>query len=417
MLSTAFSILVGSATLAKGMLLESRAAQSQAVCSTSFAWMDNSKGVSPCQVAASVDALCNNGNWVLQALNASVTYTNPAGSLASLCTWTINEHVSNVAIPAWAQGDPTKWPNGKFDATEAQQIASEGHPDFVGGTSTAPKKSKNVGAIVGGVIGGVVVIGVAAAIALYMIRRQRQAVQSKAAPPGDMPGHMRSLSDLSTASNVKYTSLSSNALTTNPPTSPTIMTHNTSVRSVPYMSSVVASTAPYGTATPPPGPARQISPPPVPANREDHIEPYTLPPTVDNPDRKQSNGAYVVYDPPSAPPPMRMEISRPQTPTARARYNPPAYTESSPGGSSSQRTPHRGKQPSTDSQHSLTSSRPDHSPNASGSGMANLVGQVGAINSPPREESRPSGHGRQVSASRDEKRRPPEEGFSASDIA
>ena len=58
-------------------------------------------------------------------------------------------------------------------------------------------------------------------------------------------------------------------------------------------------------------------------------EPFRLAPTNNyNPDRKQADGAYPVYDPPTAPPAVRMEVqSTPQTPRGRTKYNPPAYTE------------------------------------------------------------------------------------------
>lgn len=51
-----------------GIQLHSRAAQSIAVCTQEFSWMDNSKNISPCQVLASVDALCNNGSTLLPSL-------------------------------------------------------------------------------------------------------------------------------------------------------------------------------------------------------------------------------------------------------------------------------------------------------------------------------------------------------------
>ena len=91
-------------TSAAGMRLESRAAQTSAICSSDFTWAENSKQASPCQQAASVDALCNNGSesrflinlypkfmfradWLIGALNSTVQYTNPSGPVASVCTW------------------------------------------------------------------------------------------------------------------------------------------------------------------------------------------------------------------------------------------------------------------------------------------------------------------------------------------
>jgi len=435
--------------------------------------MDNAANISPCQVVAQLNAICNSGTWSIPVLNASFTYDNPTvvNRTVSLCTcswasynlisactacqqgdlgykiaeWSVyssecNGKLSNsyfpanitipqdTTIPFWAGTNPTTWPNGKFDVSSAQTTANEHHKDLTNSV-TAPKKSKNIGAIVGGVIGGLVVIGAAIAVAFYILRRQTKPVQPGSSHSlGEKPAHGRSFSDLTTNSNNPYTTLSSTPM--HPPTSPTILTHNTSVRSVPFFSSVAASTVPYGTASPPPVPRQAVSPPP--ANREDFIEPFTLPPS-NNGDRKQANGAYPVYDPPSAPPQntVRMDITRPVTPSQRARYNPPAYTESSPGASASgqnSRPPHRGKQASTDTLQSVTSSRnhgtrptTDHSPNSSASGMANIVGQMGVANPPQNNQgsgsTMPQGHGRQVSGSRDEKVRPTEESFSARDIA
>lgn len=42
--------------------LERRAAQTNAICSTDFAWADTSKKKSPCQVAAETMAPCNGGS-------------------------------------------------------------------------------------------------------------------------------------------------------------------------------------------------------------------------------------------------------------------------------------------------------------------------------------------------------------------
>ena len=158
--------------------------------------------------------------------------------------------------------------------------------------------------------------------------------------------------------------------------------------------------------SPPPVPIRQMTPAP----RENVIEPYNVPPTMDNfaGDRKQSNGPTQRYGDPSDPPPMRVDSTRPHTPSTRVgRFNPPPYVPSSPGSSSSgQRPRHVEKQPSTDTQHSLTSSRNGgragdthtHSPNASGSGMPGMITQV------ERANATSPAHGRTLSgASRDEK--------------
>uniref|UniRef100_A0A8H7Y976 Mid2 domain-containing protein n=1 Tax=Psilocybe cubensis TaxID=181762 RepID=A0A8H7Y976_PSICU len=499
MLSILLITLAASTTFAHGeSSLQRRAGQTSAVCTSDFSWMNNEHSASPCQVVAQLNAICNGGNWVIPAINATTHYDNPSNDpnndTASFCTcsWASYNLISactvcqnadfqfkisldrlflivlwetfndvrfqspvrnllfglrgsdryfpsnitlptDLTIPFWAGQDPTTWPNGRFNPSNAQQIANENHADLGQVPPPAQKKSSNVGAIVGGVIGGLVVIAAAIAAALYLIRRQRQSAPPEGTLPlSDSSGHMRSMSDVS-ASTRAYTTLSSTPFKT--PASPTIFTHNTSVRSVPFMSSVAASTVPYGTATPPPLVRPTATPPPV--NRvEDVIEPFTTLPQQTNSshDRKQSNGnGFPLYDSPSAPPvgaAMHMEITRPTTPSQAqrvGRYNPPAYAESSAGNGN--RAAHQRNQPSTSdaqSLHSLTSSRHHgtqhtiaHSPSSSGSGITNIVGQAFAdneasgsgINSLP-------GYGRQVGPFRDEKRRPPEDGsISARDIA
>ncbi|PPQ87839.1 hypothetical protein CVT25_009491 [Psilocybe cyanescens] len=503
--------LAASTSFAHGAgVLQQRAAQTSAVCTSDFTWMDNAQSTSPCQVVTQLNAICNNGNYEIPAINATTHYDNPGVNVNSTpisfctCSWAsynlisactacqnadfqskiaiwsdysslcsgrlstryvfwVTVHLSvwltryesyfpsnitlpdGLTIPFWAGQDPTTWPNGRFSLTNAQQIARESEEIFflnpvlplpisftdhadLGQAPPAKKKSTNVGAIVGGVIGGLVVIAAAIAAALYILRRQRQSTAGTL-PLSDSSGHMRSVSDVTTSTRA-YTTLSSTPFKS--PGSPTILTHNTSVRSVPFLSSVAASTIPYGTASPPPRvPLTTTSPPP--GNRvEDVIEPFTTPPQQANVshDRKQSNGSgFPVYDSPSAPPVggMRMEITRPTTPSQSqrvGRYNPPAYSESSVGHGS--RPAHRGKQASSDTLHSLASGRNqgarptiEHSPSSSGSGMANIVGQMSASNNESSGSgSNTPGHGRQVSTSRDEKRRPPEdESISGRDIA
>ncbi|KAF8168500.1 hypothetical protein B0H34DRAFT_670655 [Crassisporium funariophilum] len=497
MLLSLLSLLAGatSGAASSGVVLQSRAVQVLAQCQTQFAWADNSNHNSPCFVAASVDAFCNGNiltgleDWVLPGLNGTNSYGVPSPASASFCTcswasynlisacaacqgfpetisnWTpyiancagkLSESYfpsnltlpNNVLIPWWATTDrlypysatlATTWPNQIFNVPTAQNIATQGHADV--STPLQPgqgKKSTPVGAIVGGVIGGILVIGAAIALAVYLMRRQPKPSQSlPMSSVMSQNGHMRSTSDVTTKSHgmsMGYTTLSSTPMVTNPPTSPTIRTHNSSVRSLPFFSSVVASTAPYGSPSPPPG-RQMAASPPLPTNREDIIVPYTVPPVGHNPDSKQANGAYPVYDSPSAPHPnaMRMEVS-PQTPTqGRTRYNPPAYTEQGtsgsatpPSGSAPRRPPHT-KKGSADTMHSMTSSRSGgtrHGANASISAMGNVVNQMGVGNSTTAspyggENAMPSGHGRQVSSSRDEKRQPTdtEDSFSARDIA
>ena len=331
------------------------------------------------------------------------------------------------------------------------------HPDFIGGKATpivtTSKKKSNTGAIAGGVVGGLVVIGAAVAIALWMIRRSRKPARgAQQLHTGSelRPSHMRSMSDISTfkaPEGLGYSNLTGGTLNGGggglmPPTSP-IQTHFTgSTRSVPYMSTVVggASTAPYGTASPPPVPRAPTPGGGSSIRIEDIVVPFTAPPTLDaNMDRKNPNGAFPVtmYSDPNAPhpntTPMRMEITRPRTPVGRAtqrlNYNPPSYEAASPGGASSSgrhgHSHNRSKQGSTDTTHSMTSSRtgvpgqtPNHSPNTSIS-MPGIAGQMSTLPG-VREVAGPTApvHGRKVSAStRDVKARPDDDAFSARDIA
>ena len=49
-------------TLGKLFLVKGDLAQSAATCTKDYAWMGTSKGASPCQAAANLNALCNNGS-------------------------------------------------------------------------------------------------------------------------------------------------------------------------------------------------------------------------------------------------------------------------------------------------------------------------------------------------------------------
>ena len=259
--------------------------------------------------------------------------------------------------------------------------------------------------------------------------------------------HLRSHSDVMISNNnmstpnmstpAGYTSLSSSPMR---PSSPTIRTHaSSSIRSFPFFSSGGSTISPS---------VRQQSPPPVSMHRDETAaEPFRLPPTNNhNPDRKQANGAYPVYDPPTAPPTVRMEV-RSTTPTqgGRTRYNPPAYSEqtkASPeagGSSSSRRSPAtvgqvHAKKGSADTQHSVTSG--GSAPRVGGSNPArgNVVNHLtppGTVKNPqPQMNSHGAsastsanaitGHGRQPSMNSDtsRQRRPDtDDNFSVRDIA
>jgi len=245
--------------------------------------------------------------------------------------------------------------------------------------------------------------------------------------------HLRSHSDVTAVSNnmstpnmstpIGYTSLSSSPMR---PSTPTIRTHaSTSIRSFPFFSSGGSTIAPS---------VRQQSPPPVSTHRDETaVEPFRLAPASNyNPDRKQANGAYPVYDQPTAPPTMRVEV-RSTTPTqgGRTRYNPPAYTEptnASPemggrGSPSSHRSPPtvgqtHGKKSSADTQHSGGSA----SRVAGGNPARGNLAPPGTVRNAQASSSVNvlTGHGRQLSgdANIDRKRGPDtDENFSVRDIA
>ena len=273
----------------------------------------------------------------------------------------------------------TSWTGQAFDATEAKSIddkgwlnnslssqrswveccRSVGNADVT--TSPSTSKPKPIGAIVGGVVGGVVLLLSAIILGIYLVRRNsRRKSVTDPSPLLMNETHIRSNSD-TTNGYTGYTSLSSSPMQRL--SSPTIRTHltraSTSIHSFPFFSSGGSSVS---------HPMRQQSPPPVAIQRDETaVEPFRLAPTNNyNPDRKQADGTYPVYDPPTAPPTVRMEVqSTPQTPRGRTKYNPPAYTEPSNssldvGGSSSSPSPatvskSHGKMGSSDTQQSFTS--------------------------------------------------------------
>ena len=219
-----------------------------------------------------------------------------------------------------------------------------------------------------------------------------------------------------------YTSLSSR---------PTIRTHATSVRSFPFFSSGGSSHSHS---------MSQQSPPPVQIQRDETaVEPFRLAPSNNyNPDRKQADGAFPVYDPPTAPPTMRVEArSTTPTPKGRTKYNPPAYTEPSnpspeAGGSkSSRRSPPTMGQVHAKSGSSDTLQTFSSGGNQTRGNVVNHLAPPGTVN--PQMNSHGAnanmsitaltGHGRQVSADTNSsdmdriQHRPDTEDFSVRDIA
>jgi len=161
---------------------------------------------------------------------------------------------------------------------------------------------------------------------------------------------------------------------------------------------------------------------------ETAVEPFRLAPINNyNPDRKQANGAYPVYDPPTALPTVRMEVTevRPTTPSqaGRTRYNPPAYTEPSPEAGENRSTP------TVDTQHSFTSGGSTFRSNTA---RGNVIGHLAPPGAVKKKNSHGAvanasanavtGHGRELSgdtfSDMDRKRRPDtDDSFSVRDIA
>ena len=267
----------------------------------------------------------------------------------------------------------TKWTNQKFNSAEAKNWTSYAdlNPSSASASpSSSPQPTPPVGAIVGAVIGGLVVIVGFIMIVIWITRRHHQQLASGGVVAnGDSRlEHIRKISD--TTVNSGLGSLTSGTLLVQRSGSGVAQMHNnyTSSSSLPFFQS------PQRTFT---SPARRESrSPPRP---EEVITPYMLPPTNESPDKKQSNGEWPMFDPPNAPPQnsVRMEVFPSQTPTRRARYNPPAYSESDPASPVSR---HHGQEsidsnfstPDTSSQGSTMHIRPTHTPANSGSSLGHM---------------------------------------------
>jgi len=466
----ALTSIIACSLAARGFKFQSRTIQTQAVCSSDYSWADNSLKQSPCLVAAYVNAPCNQGNWFIPALNYTSHYAPPSSSDGTLspctCSWasynlisactdcqgfsnvttswlaytyncagllsTTTYYPANITlqdtpIPFWATTNPTTWTGSQFDKTEAQNISNEGHSDVGSPTSsTNTTQSIPIGAIVGGVVGGIVLLLGAIILGICLFRRRNSRSKNVTDPSPLLMNqtHSRSQSDNNNGY-TGYTSLSSSPM--HRLSSPTIRTHltraSTSIHSFPFFSSGGSTVSQS---------MLQQSPPPVDMQRDETaVEPFRLAPTNNyNPDRKQAQGAYPVYDPPTASPTVRMEVQpTTQTPRGRTKYNPPAYTEptntspDSGGSSSSPRSPPtaHGKKGSADTLNSSTSGG-----NPARINVINQLAPFRTVN-PHGASANTSlnvltGHGHQLSgdtnSDMDRKRRPDtEDNFSARDIA
>ncbi|TFK38724.1 hypothetical protein BDQ12DRAFT_651034 [Crucibulum laeve] len=453
---TVLTVLLVLASSTSAGKLDIRATpQTSAVCDSTFSWTYNSKGQTPCLLAAEVLGSCAGGNWIVPALNSTNKYDNPNSTTANLCScswaaynllsacsacqnfsqaiqnWsfyiqdcngkTTNSYFpssirlpDDTLIPFWAATNPTQWQDQHFDVNAAKQIADEQKPDL-SNTSISPsdKSSKPIGAIVGGVVGGIAVLALAVGITLWMMCRRRKAARQNGGPVViERPSHRRSVSDLSSKAGVHlglghgYAHLlpSSSSFVTSPTPTSLMRTHNPSVHSLSYFGSAGSM---YTSASPPPRTMTSPSPTMEHVNRENVITPFSIPamPPVhtSSSSRKGMDGTHPIYDSPTAPPVVRPDAQIADASPSRTRVNPPAYTPSVTDNTSShrpRRSPHT-KQGSADTQHSLTSNQSGETwatSNAHGGGAGSIsaiddvVSQMGITMSPGGVTSRSGGN-------------------------
>ncbi|TFK71697.1 hypothetical protein BDN72DRAFT_856009 [Pluteus cervinus] len=203
-----------------------RRAQTAAVCSSDFVWMQNGLQQSPCLVAAFSLGACTNGNWNVPALPNGTKYDSPNATTANpcSCSWTSYNLLSAcalcqnqpggydtwsayvlqcpsidrtnntywpssiafpsaAAIPFYASQNPLDWPNSRFDLNTAHSIANEGHADLTGQAPSSPQKSSNIGPIIGGVVGGVVII-ILAVLGIWLYNKRKRLQAATAAQDG-----------------------------------------------------------------------------------------------------------------------------------------------------------------------------------------------------------------------------------------
>ncbi len=315
----------------------------------------------------------------------------------------------------------TKWTSQKFNPSEAKQIQQSGHADL-GSTSSSKKNSTPVGAIVGGVVGGLVVLGVFIALAIWILRRYRSPTELFLDGPDSRTTHIRKISD---------TTVTSGMTTSGGSTFTSVLpgmfrNHNTNAAARMHNSSVSVSSLPFfnsGIA----GELHQSSPPRQNGTPEGVVTPFTLPPTNENPDKKQSNGEWPVFNSTNAPHNLvRMEVTPSPNSTRRERYNPPAYSESVSGTTVSGTTVpslHR-VQVSMDSTnysvpestvHGDTSVRRTHTPVNSVSSMGHTMVVPSPLNTTFGTNSSSQDHGVSISERSWNPRR--QDSFHASDIA
>jgi len=196
-------------------------------CSAGWEWSYNTLNQNPCQVAASLEALCNGGQFNIQPLPSGRMYGGPTASQSNLCecntvvyslvsacaacqgsTWILwsgwSANCTNVSLPStypnpipdgtrvpyWAYLDVVTGDNWDLtaaqsagDSPEATPIApstiqpsstASAAPQSSSSSSSTQKKSSHAGQIAGGVVGGIVGATLLIGFILWYRRRRRQ---------------------------------------------------------------------------------------------------------------------------------------------------------------------------------------------------------------------------------------------------
>ncbi|KIJ16760.1 hypothetical protein PAXINDRAFT_168244 [Paxillus involutus ATCC 200175] len=230
---------------------------SDAVCLSSFNWMDNSKGQNPCLITAYLQGACNGGQFQVDALPSGSFYVGPTAaeqnpcqcstvtyatiSACALCqnqtytswsSWDFNcttvyplvfpvDIPSGTAIPAWAYQNvvtsdlfnatlaETTGDNPESTATHVQSTGSAvtstsavsasltGSPSVIATpTSTSSSSKSNTGAIAGGVVGGVIALAAIVGVISYLAlkkKRSRVAPSAQFADPAAAASYNQSM--------------------------------------------------------------------------------------------------------------------------------------------------------------------------------------------------------------------------------
>ncbi|KAJ4466809.1 hypothetical protein C8R41DRAFT_925986 [Lentinula lateritia] len=187
-----------------------------ATCGPDYNWANNDAGISPCVMAAAIEA-CETGPHTLPPLSMGSHYNPPSletnsvnvcqcswasynlismctvcqGQAASLSPWAsyivecngftesnsyfpLNYEAllpSNNSIPLYAQTNPlTQWTNGVFNVTQAQAVVN-GTLSLQTSTTSQSSSSKPIAAIIGASVGGIVVLLCFTGI-LFWVRRR-----------------------------------------------------------------------------------------------------------------------------------------------------------------------------------------------------------------------------------------------------